>query len=61
MAKTPNLFADDIVLLAPTAPEMQTLLDVTGDWAERNVHDWDLCKCHALVAEGVEEHFMAQR
>lgn len=37
-----NLFAEDIVLLAPSEAEMQKLLDNSGDWAARNGLTWGI-------------------
>lgn len=46
-----NLFADDIILLAPTASKMQGLLSICEDFASRNGLEWGVTKCHALRAE----------
>lgn len=44
-----NLFADDIVLMAPTAEKMQSLLNVCEDWASEHGMVWGIRKCHALA------------
>lgn len=49
-----NLFADDIVLMAPTTDDMQTLLHICGNWAAENGLTWGISKCKAL-ATGVPQ------
>lgn len=44
-----NLFADDVVLMAPTAEGMQSMLSICGDWAAANGLTWGASKCHALA------------
>lgn len=50
-----NLFADDILLLAPTPAVMQRLLDECASWARANGLTWGIQKCHALAAVGSAE------
>lgn len=47
-----NLFADDVVLMAPSSAQMQALLSVCGNWAAVNGLEWGVAKCHALAAQG---------
>lgn len=47
-----NLFADNIVLLAPTAGDMQKVLDVCGDWATRNGLTWGCANATRLRLRG---------
>lgn len=49
-----NLFADDIIIMAPSADKMQRLLHVCGGWATAHGLKWGIGKCHALAAPGVE-------
>lgn len=48
-----NLFADDVVLMAPSAEKMQRLLLKCGEWADENGLTWGVAKCHALAAPSV--------
>lgn len=50
-----NLFADDIILMAPSAPSMQRLLNVCQDFAAANGLQWGLNKCHAIAAPGATQ------
>lgn len=45
-----NLFADDIILMAPTTTDMQLLLSVCEEFARRNGLTSGITKCHALAA-----------
>lgn len=47
-----NLFADDIILMSPTATWMQRLLSICEAFAEESGLKWGLNKCHALRAAG---------
>lgn len=47
-----NLFADDVIVMAPSAEKMQALLDACGSWASQHGLQWGIRKCHALAAQG---------
>lgn len=50
-----NLFADDIILMSPSATSMQHLLSICESFAALNGLAWGLSKCHALLSADAPE------
>lgn len=47
------MFADDIILMSPTAQDMHDILQVCQNFARRNGLEWGISKSFALAAPSV--------
>lgn len=46
-----KLVADDVLLIATSQEELQTLLNVCASWATQNELEWKLAKCAVIAGE----------
>ena len=53
-----GLFADDIVLCAPTRSQLKKLLKFASKWARNNEMQFDINKCASLVLQGEVSKFL---
>ena len=53
-----GLFADDIVLCAPTRSQLKKLLKFASKWARNNEMQFGIKKCVSLIVQGEVSRFL---